>query len=48
MDNQLVQLPLGSSSLHNLLVNCICCHETIDNYGLCLTNSVTPVLGLQV
>lgn len=48
VDNQLLQLPLGSSSLHNLLINSICCHKTINNHGLCLANSVTPVLGLQV
>lgn len=48
VDNQLLQLSLGSSSLHNLLVNRICSHKTINNHWLCLANSVTSVLGLQV
>jgi len=48
VDYQLLQLPLGGSSLHYLLVNSICRHKTINHHGLCLANSVTPVLGLQV
>ena len=48
VDDHLLQLPLGGGSLHNLLVNGVCCDESVDHDWLGLANPVTSVLGLQV
>lgn len=48
MDYQLLQLSFSSCSFHNFLVNSICCYKTIHNNWLCLTNSMTSILSLEI
>jgi len=48
LNHHLLQFPLGSGSLHNLLINGRGCHKSINNNRSSLANAVTTVLGLQI
>jgi hypothetical protein len=48
LNHHLLQFPLGSGSLHNLLINGCSCHKSIKNNRSSLANAVTTVLGLQI
>ena len=48
VDDQLFQFSFSSCSFHNFLINSICCNKTIYNNWLCLTNSMTSILGLKI
>lgn len=48
VDDQLFQFSFSSCSFHNFLINSVCCNKTIYNNWLCLTNSVTSILGLKI
>ena len=46
VNDHLLQLSLGSSSLNDLLVNSVGSDQSVDHDWFGLTNSVTSVLGL--
>lgn len=48
VNDHLLQLPLGRSSLQDLLVDGVGSDQAVDHHRFGLTNAVAAVLGLQV
>ena len=48
MNDHFLQSSFAGGSLNYPLVKRVGCHQTVDHDRLGLSNSVTPVLGLQV
>lgn len=48
MDDHLLQPPLGSSPLHDALVDGVGSDQAVHHHRMCLSNAVTAILGLQI
>jgi hypothetical protein len=48
MNDHFLQFSLGCCTFYNLLINCFCRDEPEHKDRYCLTDPVTPVLGLKI
>ena len=48
VDDHLLQFPLGSRPLNDLLVNSVGCHQPVHHHGLGLADPVATILGLEI